>query len=214
MVRSFKCIIVAAVVLVSLFGSGALAGPIFYDNFESGLSAWIGKSGGAHNGAIVPDPLGGAGNALTFTAVNSGGDIFTTGQAFSLTSGRLYRVSFDFLGLRGQVPGGSGGFAGLSQGYPGTHMWYYGTNTTSGAAPILLDDGQWHSYAYEFIAPAPVVGNTVRLMFEDFGYYGYGIPGDAFVDNVVFQVVPAPGAVLLAGLGSAVVGWLRRRRAL
>jgi len=32
------------------------------------------------------------------------------------------------------------------------------------------------------------------------------------IDNVKFATVPAPGAFVLAGLGSGLVGWMRRRR--
>ena len=44
-----------------------------------------------------------------------------------------------------------------------------------------------------------------------------GVGGDnigMLLDNVKLSVVPAPGAILLAGIGTTLVGWLRRRRAL
>ena len=202
-------ILISAAILVGLSCPGALAGPYFYEDFESDLSAWTGKSGGAHHGVIVADPLNGGNQVLKFTQLSGFGDLFTQ-DAFDLLPGSTYRLSFDYLGLVNQVPGGSGGFAGLSAGLPGEHLWYYGTNPTSGAASVLVDDGQWHHYAYDFTAPT-AVGNSVHLMFEDFSGDLGGAVGDAYFDNVAFQV-PLPGAALLGVLGLGTAGWRLRRR--
>jgi len=203
-------ILMAVVSVTGIICGSASADFLFQDNFESpnGLSAWTGKTNDVHHGVIVDDPLDPTNSVLTFTQRNAYGDIFTK-QAFDLVSGETYTVSFDYLGFGGRNPGSSGGYAGLSNDFPGDHIWYYGTVDKSHAAPVLVDDGRWHHYAYEFIAPAPTVGNSIHLMFEDF----LGDPGDAYFDNITFHA-PVPGALLLGSMGLSLAGWrLRKKKA-
>lgn len=211
MTKNIAKIWFSLIVLVGFLGAGAVANPLFIEDFESDLSLWTGKNNGVHNGVIVADPLNAGNHVLSFSATASGGDIFTI-AAFDLVAGQQYTVSFDYLGLPSQIPGGAGGFAGLSQAYPGTHLWYYGTNSTSGAAPILVDDGQWHTYTYDFIAPSSI-GGSIHLMFEDYGYSAASVAGDALFDNVQISTIPVPGALLLGSIGLGLTGHLRRRRA-
>ena len=44
--------------------------------------------------------------------------------------------------------------------------------------------------------------------------YFNSVADGAGLDNLSFTAIPAPGALLLVGLGTGVVGWLRRKRAL
>lgn len=210
-----KCIPVLAVTL--LLGA-TVSADLFYEDFQGDLSAWVGQSGDptAHHGIIVPDPVNpGSGNrVLTFTQTNWGGDIFATAAGFAVTPGQQYTISFKYLGdpSQGGTPGNLGGYAGISAGFPGNHIWYYGTSNVSGAAPVLIDDGQWHSYSYTFTASAGM--NPVHLMFEDFYLQGYGlanVAGDVYFDDI--RLVPIPGAVLLGLLGLSVAGGKLRKRA-
>jgi hypothetical protein len=51
---------------------------------------------------------------------------------------------------------------------------------------------------------------TVTLSFEGSGGDNVGM----LLDNVAVNVIPAPGALMLGGLGVGIAGWLRRRRML
>ena len=49
---------------------------------------------------------------------------------------------------------------------------------------------------------------SVNLSFEGVGGDNIGM----LLDNVKVSAVPAPGAILLGGIGTGLVGWLRRRK--
>jgi RHS repeat-associated protein len=166
---------------------------IFFEDFESDLSKWTGRtsSNGQHSGVIQSDPLE-TDHALAFESVISGGDFFTK-QGLTLP-GHSYRLSFDYLGLPkvGSQPGDYGGFIGYSKDFEpagfDTFRWLAGTDTTSQADPSLIDDGTWHHYSIDFKGFSD--GNPFHLMLEDFR----GIPGDAFFDNLRVEALPTTAA--------------------
>lgn len=204
--KKFAWLLHAAFMSVCIVGTSH-ASPMFTDDFENGLGQWIGKSGGAHHGIVVNDPLNAGNHVLTFTQLNSGGDIYS--PLFSLTSGTTYRASFDYLGLavKGSVLGDLGGATGLSDGSPVHLMWYNGTAGGNYATP-LVDDGKWHHYTYDFTGPIiwgghNGVGNSTRLMFQDYLFSG-GVAGDAYFDNVQLSSVspvPEPSSAWCFGVG-------------
>jgi hypothetical protein len=161
---------------------------LFFEDFEGDLSGWVGKSGGAHHGQIVDDPLE-SDRVFTFTALNSAGDIFST---LINNPSREYILSFDYLGLRkqGSVDDNYGGFIGYSYGLPGSHVWLGGTR--AGYGPIHLPDTeQWERITFSFNA-----GSNLRLMLEDFSGSG-GVTGDAFFDNILLTDGGGPNLVTL-----------------
>jgi hypothetical protein len=52
------------------------------------------------------------------------------------------------------------------------------------------------------------------LLTEGNNTSGGGFRETYEMDNMVYSVIPAPGAILLGSIGVGLVGWLRRRRAL
>lgn len=185
---------------------------IFQDSFENGLGQWTGKNGGTHQGVLVIDPLDSGNTVLSFNGLAAGGDVFTF-ESFILNPQITYELSFDYLGLtqEGSRQNDTGGYVGFSVDMPGTHSWHWATGNASGAQDVLIDDGQWRSYSFEFTSADLGIGENVRLMLEDFSGSG-GRGGDAFFDNIYFAPasIPAPGTAMVLGLGGLIA--IRRRR--
>jgi hypothetical protein len=193
----------------------------FADNFENGLGAWTDRTPWSPESTIVVDPLNSGNHALSFVKLGSAGSIFTTN---SITTSGQFTVSFDFLGRPNASHSPTGGFFGISssvfQGASyGAHQWVAGD--PSYPAPIhLVSDNQWHSYSLTF---SSAIGQTVHLMFEDFGGAD-NLVGNVYFDNIRFNdssVAPAPltpvpepetYAMMLAGLGLLGLAAKRRRQ--
>jgi hypothetical protein len=168
---------------------------IFAETWEDGASQWIGPSGGAHTGAIVPDPLNPANHVLTFSALADAGDIFSV--EIPADTAFVYFLSFDYLGLpkEGTPGGNTGGRVGIAADSPG-ESWMWLAATIEGAGTTeLIDDGQWHS-CVTFFHPNRIPwmkDGTVRIMMEDWcgrpPEFPQGVPGDAFFDNIQIEVI-------------------------
>lgn len=197
----------ASTILAACVSLSASAVPIFSSNFESGLGDWEGKSGGAHSGLTVADPLAsGHGSVLTFGSAVAGGDLFSK-QVFTAGS---YILAFDYLGM---APGSqSGGYIGTKNYYvPMSLAW--GDNWLAGAPGNyaksgLIDDGAWHSYSIAFTSLY-----DFKLALEDFAINKTA--NNAFFDNIVLSTpnvvarnsVPETGAtavLLIAGCAALV----------
>jgi hypothetical protein len=100
---------------------------------------------------------------------------------------------------------------------------------TTAVVEVTFDSGYWNAIGagiidvYDpYMIPIASLSNTVTgvnvtNLTGKIGYIYFNSiadPAGADIDNLQFTQIPAPGAILLGGIGAGLVGLLRRRRTL
>jgi hypothetical protein len=101
---------------------------------------------------------------------------------------------------------------------PTSYVWQNPVEGYESYGEGLLDlrvDGafvDWGPFNVNHAYTLAVVGTGNKVGFDIYDIYSPNNTGALTVD--IYAYVPAPGALILGGLGAGIVGWLRRRRAM
>jgi hypothetical protein len=204
--------LLGAAVLLCGTPKAASAGVVLNDDFEGGSlsnTKWLVIG----HGTIVADPLDPSNHVLAFTALGSGGDIFSV--PLNLT-GPLFNVSFDYLGLDGKsgVGADTGGFLIID--FPSSFFGHVVAGTSAAGGPtspdmLNLQPGVWTHISITANPATFGFGNGSKLALEEW-VGSPNTPENAFFDNIVVTTSPEPGSgqLMVAAMG-LVAGMLVRR---
>lgn len=200
-----KQIITVSLVLLSIAVS-AQAAPTLYTNEADFLAAVSGyaiiSEGFESSDWDVTRPSGFAGTVTSQGITWDAGELLRTGSGWARTGS--YGV-FDSYGSPDIVSAATTPLVGVGG-------WFATTDATG----IVVDiDGQYvgayglgEFSTHKFFGVVDTDGFSSVTFRSTSGHWG----ADDF--TIATQIIPAPGAILLGGIGVGIVGWLRRRRIL
>jgi hypothetical protein len=201
-----RVIVLLAAVLVVVFSAArAGAAPTFFDSFDTENSG-VAKLNyiGFANWTVSDGAVDLIGNA--YYDLQPGNGLYVDLDGSRLAAGKITSVPIAL----------SQGTYELSFELAGNLRNYDSPDT----AAVQVDMGNLLNKVYSLPKDAPFTLFTETLMvsgpsmvtlsFEGSGGDNVGM----LLDDVLVRVIPAPGALMLGGIGVSLIGWLRRRRAI